>query len=51
MKEAFHTYVMNPLVDENAYRTMPPDTTQPPTFEQARHLLPQPFWLEKETGH
>jgi len=44
MKDTFHTYVPNPLVEENIYRTLPPDDRQPPSFAEARPLLPQPFW-------
>ena len=28
MKEPIRTYVNNPLVEENVYRTMPPDLTR-----------------------
>jgi len=50
MKEHFVVYVENPLVEENGFRTQPPDRTQPPTFAEARHLLPQPFWLGNEAA-
>jgi glycogen debranching enzyme len=50
MKEPIATYVENPLVEENGYRTMPPILTLPPSFEDARHLLPQPFWLGNESA-
>jgi glycogen debranching enzyme len=49
MKEPFLGCVENPLVEENVYRTMPPDRTQPPDFEAVRHLLPQPYWLDHES--
>jgi glycogen debranching enzyme len=49
MKQPFVLYVENSLVEENGYRTMPPDFTQPPSFADARPLLPQPFWLGHET--
>ena len=50
MKEPIRTYVNNPLVDENVYRTMPPNDATPPKFEDVRHLLPQPFWLGRESA-
>jgi glycogen debranching enzyme len=50
MKEPFVLYVNNPLLDENAYRTMPPNFTQPPLFEDVRDQLPQPFWLGNEAA-
>lgn len=49
MKEPYLAYVENPLVEENPYRTTPPDTTPPPKFEAVRHLLPQPYWLDHES--
>ena len=48
MKEPFVLYVNNPLVEENGYRTAPPNYTRPPSYEEARFLLPQPFWLGHE---
>lgn len=50
MKQPFVWYVENPLVEENLYRTMPPNYSPPPTFAEARHLLPQPFWLGNESA-
>jgi glycogen debranching enzyme len=48
MQTPFVTYVPNALVEENAYRTLPPNFTPPPAFEAVRDLLPQPFWLDNE---
>lgn len=49
MKEPIRPYVHNPLVDENTFRTMPPDVdAEVPTFDAARALLPHPFWLGSE---
>jgi glycogen debranching enzyme len=50
MKQPYNLYVENPLVEENNFRTSPPDRTPPPPFAEARPLLPQPFWLGKETA-
>jgi glycogen debranching enzyme len=50
MKEQHKLYVPNPLVDENAFRATPPNLNPPPTFEEARELLPQPFWLDHESA-
>lgn len=49
MKESFALYVENPLVQENLFKTVEPDYSAPPTFEDARGLLPKPFWLDHET--
>ena len=35
---------METLVAENSYRTEKPTTTLPGTFEQAKKVLPQPYW-------
>ncbi len=51
MKEPMRLYVPNPLVEENVYRSMPPEEdTAVPSFEEARPLLPHPFWLDHETA-
>ena len=50
MKHPFQSYVVNPLVDENPYRLQTPNLTPPPDFEQARDLLPQPFWFDHESA-
>lgn len=39
-----NTYVKNVFVAENEFRTEKPKTIQPKTFEQARKILPEPFW-------
>ncbi len=39
-----NTYVKNIFVAENPYRTMPRETREPGSFEQARKVLPAPFW-------
>lgn len=48
MKQPFESYVINPLVNENQFRKIKPDLSPPPTFEDARNLLPQPFWFGGE---
>ena len=40
----FPTYVVNPFVNENPFLGAPPEHAPLPTFKQAQHLLPQPFW-------
>ena len=50
MNEPIRPYVNNPLVEENVYRTMPPNEDPLPSFEDARDKLPQPFWLGNETA-
>jgi Trehalase len=40
----YPAYVRNPLVQRNAFLEMAPDAAPCPTFDQARHLLPEPFW-------
>jgi hypothetical protein len=42
--ELFACYVENPLVKENAFRSMTPDLRDLPTFASSRGLLPQPHW-------
>ncbi len=39
-----NTYVMQTLVAENAFRTAKMEKTKPGTFEQARKILPAPYW-------
>ena len=41
---AYETYVRNPLVARNTFLQMAPDAAALPSFDQARHLLPEPFW-------
>ncbi len=38
------TYVTNPLVERNAFRTMPRDDAELPSFEESKALLPAPHW-------
>jgi len=44
IRAPYDTYVRNPLVARNAFLAMAPERAEPPTFEQARRLLPEPFW-------
>lgn len=39
-----NTYVMQTLVAENTFRTAKVEKTTPGTFEQARKVLPAPYW-------
>ena len=39
-----NTYVMETLVAENSFRTAKVEKTKPGTFEQARKVLPSPYW-------
>lgn len=39
-----NTYVKEPLVTENEYRIAKPHYQQPKSFEEAKHILPAPFW-------
>jgi hypothetical protein len=39
-----NTYVMETLVAENSFRTAKVEKTRPSTFEQARRVLPAPYW-------
>ena len=42
-----NTYLKEPFVTENAFRTAQPETIQPGTFEEAKQILPNPTW----SGH
>jgi hypothetical protein len=44
LRAPYDTYLRNPLVARNAFLEMTPEATAPPTFDQARPLLPEPFW-------
>ncbi|MFL5305233.1 MAG: MGH1-like glycoside hydrolase domain-containing protein [Polyangia bacterium] len=44
IRAPYDTYVRNPLVAHNTFLQMPPEAVAPPAFDQARHLLPEPFW-------
>ncbi|MCD8041558.1 MAG: glycoside hydrolase [Tannerellaceae bacterium] len=39
-----NTYLKEPLVTENEYRIASPQTIVPGSFEEARKILPDPFW-------
>lgn len=39
-----NTYVMQTLVAENTFRTAKVEKPKPGTFEQARKVLPSPYW-------
>ncbi len=39
-----NTYVKDVFVAENEFRNMKPETIRPRSFDQARHILPAPFW-------
>jgi hypothetical protein len=44
VRAPYDTYVRNPLVARNTFLRMAPDAAATPAFEQARRLLPEPFW-------
>ena len=44
IRAPYDTYVRNPLVARNTFLTMAPDATATPAFDQAKSLLPEPFW-------
>jgi len=44
IRAPYDTYVRNPLVARNAFLTSAPDAAATPTFDQAKSLLPEPFW-------
>ncbi|WP_329905544.1 MGH1-like glycoside hydrolase domain-containing protein [Porphyromonas pogonae] len=39
-----NTYVKEPLVTDNVYRTLPAHKTPVPSFAQAKNILPEPIW-------
>ncbi len=39
-----NTYVKNSFVAENEFRRMDPQLIDPPTFSEAKNVLPEPFW-------
>lgn len=43
----YNTDIQNPFALENSFKTKTPDTTVPPSFEQAKSLLPQPEWAAR----
>lgn len=42
------TYVENPLVKQNIFKTISPDTTKPPLFVNVKNKLPYPFWEARQ---
>jgi hypothetical protein len=44
VRAPYDTYVRNPLVARNTFLAATPDAAALPTFEDARRLLPEPFW-------
>ena len=44
LRAPYDTYVRNPLVARNTFLASTPDAAALPTFDQARRLLPEPFW-------
>ena len=42
-----NTYLKEPFVTENEFRTARPETITPGTFEEAKQILPNPTW----SGH
>lgn len=44
IRAPYDTYVRNPLVARNTFLQSAPDAAALPTFDQARPLLPEPFW-------
>ena len=43
-----NTYLKEPFVTENAFRTADPETITPGTFEEAKNILPNPTWAGHE---
>jgi glycogen debranching enzyme len=50
MSYDYETYIANPLVAENTFRTAVPEACAVPTFAHARALLPDPCWEGHETA-
>jgi hypothetical protein len=42
------THLREPLVEENTFLRMSPEGVEPPSFDDAWNLLPQPFWEGRE---
>jgi hypothetical protein len=42
------THLREPLVEENTFLSMSPEGVEPPSFDDAWNLLPQPFWEGRE---
>ena len=45
-----NTYLKEPFVTENEFRTAKPETITPGTFEEAKQILPDPTWKSRCTG-
>ena len=43
-----NTYLKEPLVAENEFRTAKPETIQPKSFAEAKNILPNPIWAGHE---
>lgn len=50
MKRPFQSYVPNPLVEENTFRTQAANLAVPPKFAAVRDRLPKPFWFGNESA-
>src|SRR3954451_21831106 len=50
IRAPYDTYVRNPLVARNTFLSSTPDAAALPTFDQARRLLPEPFWDGHASG-
>ena len=44
----YDTYVRNPMVDENIFFKMQMEEADPPSFDDVRSMLPQPFWKDHD---
>jgi hypothetical protein len=44
----YPTYVEEPLTEENAFLKMKPEREDLPSFEEAKGVLPEPFWAGHE---
>lgn len=49
MRDYFESYIPNPLVDENVFRTRTASPMTLPTFNSVRDKLPQPYWENHPT--
>ena len=43
-----NTYIKNPLVSENLFRTKDSENLELPIFKEIKNKLPQPFWTDRE---
>ena len=46
-----NTYLKEPFVTENEFRTAKPETITPGTFEEAKQILPDPTWSGFHESH